>query len=373
MRKGYELREHASPAERSLIEATHYLEIADLDKARAAWEEALRLSPRSTAPMLTLANLYAYLGDFDRSLEMRKRELETDPFDAIVYGNLMVNYMRLDRFAEAKAVAEMPIAKKVNPPSVHRQLLSIAYLEGDLAAAEKELRILEKTSQHGMALGIRLGYLVRSGKFREAEAELPALQALGVRTKSQSLGNGAAHDIRVGKALAGDCAFLKEATQEAPGDPPNADSPFYCGDNARVVAQAAKILALPNIEPDRAAWVRAQMALAQHQPQQAIDSLESLRPRDGVSHAPQLRGMAYMQLQKPAEAATEFRKLIVRKLQASEFDYPWAHVQLARALTQAGNTAEAKKTYEVFFNLWKDADSGIPLLDAARKEYAALN
>jgi eukaryotic-like serine/threonine-protein kinase len=371
VRKAYELREHASPAERSLIEAVHYLDIGDLDKAGAAWEEALRLVPRSTAPMVTLANLYAFMGDFDRSLAMRKRELEADPFDAIVYGNLMVNYMRLDRFAEAKAVAEMPFAKKANPPSVHRQLLEIAYLEGDLAAAGKQLQILEQTSQHGLALGIRLRYLVGHGKFSEAEAEVPAIRALGLRTKSQTLGNNAIANIHVGKALAGDCGFLKKAQEATPGFPPSIDVPFFCEENEQVVTLGKKILALPNISPDNAILVRAQIALAQHQPQQAIDTLASVR-RDNVSVAPHLRGKAYMELKKPAEAAAEFRKLIARELQSSDIVYPSAHVQLARALAQAGNTVEAKKTYEVFFNLWKDADPGIPLLDAARKEYAAL-
>lgn len=370
--KGYELREHGSPAERSLIEAVHYLELGDLDKARAAWEEGLRLNPRSAAPMDTLANLYAFLGEFDRSLEMRKRELETDPFDAIVYGNLMVDYMRLDRFAEAKAVAEMPFAKKADPPSVHRQLLTIAYLEGDLAAAGKELQILEKTSQHGRALGIRLAHLVNMGNFREAEAAVPAIQALGLRTKSLALGNNAIEIIRRGKALAENCGFLKETDKKTPGPPISVDDLFLCGENAQVVTQGMKRLALPNLAADVAATLRAQIAMAQHQPQQALDALVSMSRGDNVSLAPRLRGLAYLELNKPAEAAEEFRKLVARKLQAGELVYPSAHVQLARALAQAGKTAEAKKTYEVFFSLWKDADPGIPLMDASRKEYAAL-
>ena len=37
-----------------------------------------------------------------------------------------------------------------------------------------------------------------------------------------------------------------------------------------------------------------------------------------------------------------------------------------------GDSARAKKTYEQFFALWKDADPDIPLLLDAHKEYAAL-
>jgi hypothetical protein len=38
----------------------------------------------------------------------------------------------------------------------------------------------------------------------------------------------------------------------------------------------------------------------------------------------------------------------------------------------AGDKANAKKSYEAFFTTWKDADSDLPDLVAANKEYAAL-
>jgi hypothetical protein len=38
----------------------------------------------------------------------------------------------------------------------------------------------------------------------------------------------------------------------------------------------------------------------------------------------------------------------------------------------AGDKADAKKAYEAFFVTWKDADADLPVLLAAKKEYAAL-
>ena len=49
-----------------------------------------------------------------------------------------------------------------------------------------------------------------------------------------------------------------------------------------------------------------------------------------------------------------------------------ADVGLARAQTKAGNIVQAKKAYENFFALWKDAEPGVPVLVEARKEYDAL-
>ena len=52
--------------------------------------------------------------------------------------------------------------------------------------------------------------------------------------------------------------------------------------------------------------------------------------------------------------------------------YPLAYVGLARAEAQLGRTGQAKKAYEDFFALWKDAEPDVPILLEARKEYAAL-
>ena len=43
---------------------------------------------------------------------------------------------------------------------------------------------------------------------------------------------------------------------------------------------------------------------------------------------------------------------------------------MARGSALAGDTANAKKAFEDFFELWKDADSDIPILQQAKAEYA---
>ena len=49
-----------------------------------------------------------------------------------------------------------------------------------------------------------------------------------------------------------------------------------------------------------------------------------------------------------------------------------ARLQLARALLLSGKADEAKASYQSFLALWKDADSGIPILKQARTEYTRL-
>ena len=49
-----------------------------------------------------------------------------------------------------------------------------------------------------------------------------------------------------------------------------------------------------------------------------------------------------------------------------------AHLWMARALALQHDTAKARAEYERFLNLWRDADSDIPVLQQARAEYSKL-
>jgi hypothetical protein len=49
-----------------------------------------------------------------------------------------------------------------------------------------------------------------------------------------------------------------------------------------------------------------------------------------------------------------------------------AHLGLARAYRLQGDSVKARAAYQHFLTLWKDADPDIPVLIAARSEYAEL-
>ena len=50
-----------------------------------------------------------------------------------------------------------------------------------------------------------------------------------------------------------------------------------------------------------------------------------------------------------------------------------AHLGLARGRALAVDLPGARRAYQDFLTLWKDADPEIPLLTQARSEYAALS
>jgi eukaryotic-like serine/threonine-protein kinase len=86
-----------------------------------------------------------------------------------------------------------------------------------------------------------------------------------------------------------------------------------------------------------------------------------------------LRGEAYIAAGDGREAAAEFQKILDhRGIVLNEPIGALAHLELGRAYAFEGDTAKAKAAYQDFLTLWKDADPDIPILIAAKPEYAKL-
>jgi eukaryotic-like serine/threonine-protein kinase len=110
---------------------------------------------------------------------------------------------------------------------------------------------------------------------------------------------------------------------------------------------------------------------------QAIQLLEAVRPYEtGIiigSSTKYMRGNLYLQQRLSKEAAAEFKAIV---------DQPGiailspltvlAHLGLARAAAISGDTSAARKSYQDFFALWKDADPDLPVMVQAKKEYEQL-
>ena len=123
---------------------------------------------------------------------------------------------------------------------------------------------------------------------------------------------------------------------------------------------------------------RATIELQRGNPAKAIELLQPTIQYEAAaasSFRPNwIRAQAYLQLKQGAQAAAEFQKIIDhRGWDVTSPLWPLAHLGLARAATLQGDTTKARKYYDEFFRLWKDADADLPVLIEAKKEYAKLN
>jgi tetratricopeptide (TPR) repeat protein len=130
--------------------------------------------------------------------------------------------------------------------------------------------------------------------------------------------------------------------------------------------------------------IRAALELNRNQPEKAIELLQSAVPYErAYTDAVYLRGLAYLRARKGTEAAAEFQKILDHK-GATWGPYcpifhrgwgpyfPLSYVGLARAAALAGDAPRARKVYQDFLALWKDADPDLPILMEAKQEYAKL-
>jgi tetratricopeptide (TPR) repeat protein len=127
--------------------------------------------------------------------------------------------------------------------------------------------------------------------------------------------------------------------------------------------------------------IRAAVALQRNNPEEAVHLLRATFPYDlamfyntlPTLQPMYLRGEAYLKWGHAAQAREEFQKVL---------DHPWiginfvtsalAHLQLGRAQVMMGDKAAARKSYNDFLTLWKDADPDIPIYKQAKAEYAKL-
>jgi eukaryotic-like serine/threonine-protein kinase len=86
------------------------------------------------------------------------------------------------------------------------------------------------------------------------------------------------------------------------------------------------------------------------------------------------RGYAYLAAGQNREAAAEFQRILDnRGITLNSPIGSLAHLGLGRALAAAGEKDKARTAYQDFLAMWKDADPDIPILIAAKAEYAKLN
>ena len=131
--------------------------------------------------------------------------------------------------------------------------------------------------------------------------------------------------------------------------------------------------------------VRASLALNHGATYKAIEFLQANVPFDlgvprsatfeyfGALYPVYVSGQAYLATQQGADAATEFQKIVDHPgITIGDALGALAHLGIARAYAMQGDTAKARKKYQDFLTLWKDADSEIPILKKAQAESAKL-
>jgi eukaryotic-like serine/threonine-protein kinase len=391
--KAFALRDRVSEPEKFYL-TSHYYEFVtgEADKAIEAYQLWKQTYPRDWTPWNNLALKYSEIGMYDKALPEGLEAMRLNPDHSFPYINTAFPYQALNRFEEAKTVAKKRLAMAPDFPVLHNLLYQIAFVQGDSAAMQEHvLWSAGKPSEYGMdrlqAEGAaHVGKLEKARQFYQRSIELAQHQHL-----VEPAGLTAALEALT-EAQFGNVVRARERAREALGMVHSADSYgiagqalAFSGDFRQAQAAADELnRRFPKdtlIQSLSIPIIRGTVEIERGDPRAAIESLRQAAPYEMAGPrsykvpyaAIYVRGLAYLRAKQGHEAAAEFQKIL---------DHPgvWpvsplralAVLGLARAQALAGDTASARKAYQDFLALWKDADPDIPILRQAKAEYAKL-
>ena len=399
IRRAYELRDRASDKEKFFI-AAYYdgRATGNQEKAQQTCEQWAQIYPREWTPHTFLSGfIYLVLGRYEKAAEESRKAIELAPDTYTGYFLLGYNFVYLDRPAEAEDVLRRASERKMEAPFLSLLRFDLAFLKGDSAGLQREaaaaqgkpgaedwisdrqafalaytghLQEARRWSQRASDLARETGHRERAALFETRAALWEAFFGNAPRAKraaKDALALAKNREVRYGAALAlamsGDASQAQSLTNDLERDFPEDTSVRF------------------NYLPA----VHATLALDHGDSSKAIEFLQVAVPYElssprsatfayfGALYPVYVRGQAYLAARQGAEAAREFQKIVDhRGIVIGDAFGVLAHLGMARAYALQGDTAKARKKYQDFFTVWKDADSEIPILKKAKVEYAKL-
>src|SRR5882757_969274 len=388
-RKAYELRERGSEREKLNIEAFYYqLVTGNLEKACQAYELWSQTYPRDPIPPTNLSGLDWVLGRYEKALGEVLEALRLEPTSGNNYENMAVAYFLLNRFEEARSTIEAAWTKKIDTPNLHLLLYSLAFLKSDTGAmAQQAAWATGKAGIEDTFLSSEAETAAYSGQLEKARdfSRRAVASAQHAGQKETAAGYEASSALR--EALYGNEVEARHLSAAALGRSSGRDIEYRAALALAITGDAGPAQALAGdlrkrypedtiVQFQMLPGLEAQLALSRHDHAKAIEALQAAAPYElGVSaglYAVYLRGEAFLAAHEGSKAVGEFQKIIDHRVAVLNPVGALAQMGLARAYGLQGDRVKAKAAYPDFLALWREADSGVPVLKIAKTEYAKL-
>ena len=387
--KAFALRDRVSEREKLYISEKYYNYVTgEVDKSIEVLNAWASQYPNDYIPHNNQALNYQYLGKYSDAQKEAQRAVELNPNNVTSRDNLVGSFMGQGLFDEAAQANEELAKLSPQYPGVTLTRYVLAFFRGDqgtMAAVESSVK---GKPEEGEALSIFAARAAYLGKFKESESL--SAQALTM-FKSQRRAENAGQlmlSMAIREAVFGRCQQSRQNVAAglaldrgriSLGSAGLASA--ICKDTAQAQSMIDEMA--KRFPKDTATVacivpvIKAMLELNRGNAAGSLQILEPLRSREfgiflGII-SNYLRGKSYLQQRMGPEAAAEFEKVIAhRGVDAFGVEHVLAHLDLARAAMLTGDTSKARKEYQDFLALWKDADQDVPMLLEARKEYEAL-
>jgi eukaryotic-like serine/threonine-protein kinase len=395
-RKAYELRDRTSEPEKYFISAHFHKQVTgNMETAVQFCELWIQSYRRSETPHHLLSGaIYPVIGKYEKAVEEGREAVRLNPDDPVSYSLLNFSYISLNRLDEAKASYEQALERKLNYPLFYLGLYEIAFLQNDAAGMAQQVALSAgQPGTEDVLLGLEADTAAYSGRLREAREFSRRAVDSAERSgeKEAAATRSATSGLR--EALFGNADEARRRASLAMAHSAGRDVQYgaaltlaYAGDDTQALANdlGKRFPEDTIVQFNYLPTLRAKLSASRRNPSNAIESLRAAAQYElgqttfsnvgwTALYPVYVRGEAYLAAHQGSEAAVEFQKILDhRGIVLNEPIGALAHLGLARALAMQSDATKARAAYQDFFTLWKDADSGIPILIAAKSEYSKL-
>ncbi len=389
IQKAYDLRDRVSERERLYIAEKYYNYVTgEVDKATETLQTWVKLYPDDFVPHNNLSINYKILGRHEEALKESLAAARLSPNNSAARINVISSFISLGRLDEAEQAIRD--AAKINPDMlyVHFTTYLLAFVRGDQATMDRETEWSKGKPEEADFTALRGATAFYLGKAKQGEELAKRSVELFKNQNRPENASNILYELAGNMVILGKCKQAKEYVTAAMnlfrGGLGMANAALIyaaCDDASRAeaileeasAAEPKNTILASVITP----MVRAQIEKNRGNAAEAIRMLESVRTYDtgeatGLTNS-FARGELYLQQKRGHEATAEFRNIIeMRGIETFSPFHVLAHVGVARAAVVNGDTGAARKAYQDFFAVWKDADPDLPVLVQARKEYEQL-
>jgi eukaryotic-like serine/threonine-protein kinase len=405
--QAFRLRERASERERLEITACYFSAVTgELDKAGRTFQQEIDSYPRESSAYAGLGGVYFAQGQYEKAAEITRQALRLAPDRVGFYENPANIALALQQFDEARHIIHEAQARKLDDVVMRNALYALAFLGSDSAAMEEQQQWFASKAEYE-DFGLALASDTEAYRGHVAKARALTKRALESAIRADSKENGAIWQANAAIQLAayGNPTEARQAAAEAvklapvsPGAEAEGALAFALADDTGRAESMAQDLAkrFPLDAQMQSLWlpaIRAQLALDNKNPSHALNALQATSPIElgqilfvanlSCLYPTYVRGQAYLAAGQGGAAAAEFQKIIDHSgIVWNCWTGALARLGVARAnalqsRTSKGADADAARVralaaYKDFLTLWKDADPNIPILKAAKAEYAKL-
>jgi DNA-binding winged helix-turn-helix (wHTH) protein/tetratricopeptide (TPR) repeat protein len=395
--KAFALREHTSQREQYYIES-HYYDgaIGDLNKAIAVYLDWIKAYPGDYLPHNNLNYIYNAVGQYEKAISEARQAVSLNSSSVNSYIGLMNSLLFLNRPTEANEIYQAAKDQKLSLASFNPPLYYVYFLSGNETGMKRSLEdAMGSAGVEDLLLALQAdteAFHGHIGKARErsqqavdSAVKAQATEEAALWRATEALREAEVGNIALARAKAAEALSLNNSVNI---QSIVAMTLARCGEAGQANQLATRVKAQAPLATITQHYVLpsvyAAIEVSSGNPMRAVRWLEETTPyQDGdavVSTANLgnlypvfIRGVAYLHAGKAELAANDFQYILDRPgMVTNSIVTPLARLSLARAEAMAGDIEDARKSYQDFLTLWKDADPDIPIYQQAKAEYARL-